>query len=282
MMRKAIDTVGIRDDLLCLGLESNVGTAGSRLSPSQRQQLALARALIKRPYLLVLNEAINALDQSEQDTILDRILDLLDGQGLIWIDREREGLNRFDEVLTLRSGRIVKRRQQDAQTIETEETEDLAGDHTVAEAMSVLQDVPFLQGLEPSTVKLLAYAGDQQHYRAGEIVFREGDEGETACFILDGDAVVSVGMGPARQVVGHLGPGSVVGEIALLLDSPRTATVTADTKLTVLALSRELFVDLMRKDEELGISVMRSLAERLAATMQRIDRDGGLQADTAD
>ena len=271
LMRQAIDSVGIRDDLLCLGLDSNVGTAGSRLSPSQRQKVTLARALIKRPCLLILNEAINALDQSEQDTILDRILDLLGDQGLIWIDREREGFDRFDQILTMRSGRIVKRRERDAGTVETEKAQDGAGDHTVDEAMAVLQRVPFLQGLDPSTVKLLAYAGDQQSYDAGEIVFREGDEGETACFVLDGEATVSIGEDAARHDVGSLEPGDVVGEIALLLDTPRTATVTATSELTVLALSRELFVDLMRKDQELGISVMRTLAERLAATMQRID-----------
>ncbi|MCG8546763.1 MAG: cyclic nucleotide-binding domain-containing protein, partial [Alphaproteobacteria bacterium] len=279
LMRQAIDTVGIRDDLLCLGLDSNVGTAGSRLSPSQRQKLTLARALIKRPCLLILNEAINALDQNEQDKILDRILDLLDGQGLIWIDRERDGLDRFDQILTMRSGRVVKRRQRDAGTVEAEETHDGASDHTVDEAMSVLQRVPFLQGLDPSTVKLLAYAGDQQRYDAGEIVFVEGDEGETACFILDGEATASVGGGPARHVVGQLEPGDVVGEIALLLDAPRSATVTATTELTVLSLSRELFVDLMRKDQELGISVMRTLAERLATALQRIDGGAGHRAD---
>src|SRR3546814_18703700 len=73
-----------RTDTLCpytplvrseVGLDFNVGIGGARLSSVQRQKLALARALLKRPDLLVVNEAVSVLDGSGQTRLVERILD---------------------------------------------------------------------------------------------------------------------------------------------------------------------------------------------------------------
>ncbi|MEM9683926.1 MAG: cyclic nucleotide-binding domain-containing protein, partial [Pseudomonadota bacterium] len=75
-----------------------------------------------------------------------------------------------------------------------------------------------------------------------------------------------VGDGAGRKVVAELGPGEVIGETALLLDTPRSATVAARTDILILSLSRNLFTDLLRKDENFGIAIMRTLARRLVET----------------
>jgi CRP-like cAMP-binding protein len=81
--------------------------------------------------------------------------------------------------------------------------------------------------------------------------------------ILDGEAKVTRG----EHHLGDYGPGDYFGEIALLLDdSPRTATVTAVTDMTLLALTRWDFKALLKTNPEIGVEVMGVLAQRLAAT----------------
>jgi len=274
LMQAVIDDVGIRDDLLAVGLGADVGAGGSRLSPAQRQKMALARCLIKRPEILIVNEAINALDTEEQERILTRVVDEFAGRSVIWVDREQCRRDCFDKIATMRAGKVVDLCDGDAAVVETPDAAAAPGEDTLTEEMRVLLDVPLLQGLDPSTVKLLAYAADRQEFAAGETVFREGDTGDSAAFVLRGAAEACVGGGEdgsPRRILGSIGPGGVIGEITLLLDSPRAATVIATEPLSVLMLSRELFLDLIRKDQQLGLSVMRDLAGRLSDLTKRID-----------
>jgi ABC-type multidrug transport system fused ATPase/permease subunit len=271
LMRDAVTAEGLTDAVTALGLRSTVGTAGSRLSPAQRQKLALARCLVKRPSILIVNEALNALDREEQERILDRIAGYMEGRGLVWVDREGGDLGRFDQVVSMRGGRIAKSERRGRTPAGTAPDGGPQGE-TVDAVMRILIDAPVLRGVDASTVRILAYAGDQQRFRAGEAVLRQGEAGATCCFILEGTAVVSLGDGAARTVVARLGPGEVVGETALLLDAPRSATVSAESDLLILSLSRELFGDLLRKDDKFGLAVMRTLARRLVDTTR--PRDG--------
>lgn len=271
MMRQAVAAAGLSEDVMALGLASAVGTSGSRLSPAQRQKLALARCLVKRPSILIVNEAINALDRDEQGVILGRIVDYLDGCGLVWVDREGADLRRFDRVAMMRGGRIVRAEDHGRRTIGAAPEIEPPGE-TVDAAMRILLAAPVLEGVDPSTARILAYAGDQQRFRAGEDVVRAGEPGESCFFVLEGVAEVSVGSGGGRTVVAELGPGEVIGETALLLNTPRSATVTAASELLVLRLPRDLFGDLLRKDDKFGLAVMRTLARRLVETTK--PRDG--------
>ncbi len=270
LMRQAVAAEGLSETVIALGLQSTVGTAGSRLSPAQRQKLALARCLVKRPAILIVNEAINALDRDEQERILDRIIGYMDGCGLVWIDREGGNLRRFDQVVSMRGGRVTKAERHGRLSVDAAADAVPRGE-TVDAVMRVLLDAPVLEGVDGTTVKILAFAGDQQRFRAGEAVMRQGEAGDTCCFILEGRAAVAVGDGAARKSIATLGPGEVVGETALLLNGPRSATVTAETDLLILSLSRDLFYDLLRKDSKFGLAVMRTLARRMVGTWRPQD-----------
>jgi len=94
--------------LIELGLETPVGVAGGRLSTAQRQKLCLARALLKKPDVLILNEPLSALDPASQDTLMENIISRLDGRGLVWVLNRPELARRFDNVVILDAGRVVE------------------------------------------------------------------------------------------------------------------------------------------------------------------------------
>src|SRR4029434_11057921 len=69
-----LNELGLHNSVIEVGLEYNVGVGGKRLTATQRQKLGIARALTKRPQLLVVNEAVAAFDGRTQDRIRDNIL----------------------------------------------------------------------------------------------------------------------------------------------------------------------------------------------------------------
>jgi MFS family permease len=94
---------------------------------------------------------------------------------------------------------------------------------------------------------------------AGTVVIRQGDPGDRFFVIVDGDVDVSAD----GRAVGRLGPGGTFGEIALLHDVPRTATVTAVTDVRLLALDRDEFLRAITGHEPAGRAVEEQAAERL-------------------
>jgi CRP-like cAMP-binding protein len=132
--------------------------------------------------------------------------------------------------------------------------------------VELLRRVPLFSGMDPTKLKLLAYTSDVVAYHTGQVLFRRGDLGDAAYVIIQGEAEVSIATEAGEIPVAHLSDGDFVGEIAILCDTPRTATVTAASELTALRIRKESFFELLRQFPELSIELTRILAERLTRT----------------
>ena len=88
------------------GSTYHVGTAGSRLSPAQRQRAAIARALLKRPDLLILNEATTALDGPAQAKVNEGLQQEMAGRSLVWVLHRASLARNFDRVLVMSGGKL--------------------------------------------------------------------------------------------------------------------------------------------------------------------------------
>ncbi|HTR84679.1 MAG TPA: ABC transporter transmembrane domain-containing protein [Reyranella sp.] len=107
LIAEVLAELDLRDSVIEAGLEYNVGVAGKRLPATQRQKLGIARALIKRPQLLVVNEAVAVFDGRTQDRIRDNILKEANGRGVIWIANRPGQAEPFDQIVVMQSGRIA-------------------------------------------------------------------------------------------------------------------------------------------------------------------------------
>jgi putative ABC transport system ATP-binding protein len=107
LIAEILDELGLRERVIEVGLDSPAGIGGARLSLPQRQKLALARAILKRPDLLVVDEAIGPLDPAEQQAVLESVLTAFDGRGVVWVLQQNDWAARFDEVLVMRGGRVA-------------------------------------------------------------------------------------------------------------------------------------------------------------------------------
>ena len=107
LLRLVLDELSLRPLVVRVGLEYQVGVGGSRLSPPDRQKIAIARALIKRPVLMVLDQAAGVLDPSAQKRMVESLLAARKGLGVFWALSRLDLADRFDQVLVLDHGRVA-------------------------------------------------------------------------------------------------------------------------------------------------------------------------------
>ena len=104
---EALDELDLRRTLIEGGLDYPVGTGGSRLSEAQRQKLAIAGAVLKRPDLMALNDATVVLDGATETALLDRLKTEFAGRSLVWSLHRPRLASAFDRVLVMEHGRLV-------------------------------------------------------------------------------------------------------------------------------------------------------------------------------
>jgi len=102
-----LDELDLRETVIAVGFNADVGIGGKRLTNAQRQQLAIARALLKQADLVVVNDAVGAMDVATQDRLLALVRKARAGKGLIWCMSRLEGAEGFDQVILLEEGRVT-------------------------------------------------------------------------------------------------------------------------------------------------------------------------------
>jgi len=108
LLRLMLDELDLRPMVLRIGLDFQVGTGGTRLSVSDRQKVALGRALLKRPTLLVLDQATAVMDPPVQERLLQSVLQSRKGCGVVWVLNRAELARSFDYVLVLERGKLAE------------------------------------------------------------------------------------------------------------------------------------------------------------------------------
>jgi putative ABC transport system ATP-binding protein len=108
LVRELLEDLGLRPMVVQIGLDYQVGVGGARLPIADRQKIAIVRALLKRPLLLVLDRAASVLDPGSQVKVLEGILAERKGQGVVWALQRPELANRFGTVLVIDHGRLAE------------------------------------------------------------------------------------------------------------------------------------------------------------------------------
>jgi CRP-like cAMP-binding protein len=141
---------------------------------------------------------------------------------------------------------------------------------SLAKDVEVLRNIPLFAKVEPAKLKLLAFTSERLEYLAGDELFRQGDYGDAAYIIIEGKADILVDSPKGAVKVATLGRNDIIGEIAILCDVPRTATVVAQSPLETLRVSKDGFFHLVTQFPQVGIEVMSELASRLNSTTQAL------------
>jgi putative ABC transport system ATP-binding protein len=107
-MTQRLDDLGLRHVVIEVGLDYEVGVGGKRLSSVQRQKLGLARALLKQPDVLIVNEAVAVMDGATQSRLLESVLKARAGRGVIWTLQRPSMADHFQRLVVMQGGRVVE------------------------------------------------------------------------------------------------------------------------------------------------------------------------------
>tara|TARA_R110002094_G_scaffold184662_1_gene161430 strand:- start:352 stop:813 length:462 start_codon:yes stop_codon:yes gene_type:complete len=143
---------------------------------------------------------------------------------------------------------------------------------SLKEEVEILRQIPLFAKIDPSRIKLLAFTSERLTFQPDDIVCKQGDIGDAAYFIMAGEADVIVDTPSGPLTVATLGKNDVVGEIAILIDIPRTATIKAKTELTTLKITKDVFFRMVIEFPEMAVEMMRVLAERLVRTTDDLQK----------
>src|SRR5438093_11202698 len=123
-------------------------------------------------------------------------------------------------------------------------------------------------------LKAVLVQGQLQEYGPGEVVFRQGDEGDRLYIVKSGALEVLASPTDAAEPipVAYLGPGEVLGELALLTGSPRSASVRAPEYAELFTVDKAVFLDFMKTLPAFARNLCLVLAKRLEATTLKVPR----------
>lgn len=143
---------------------------------------------------------------------------------------------------------------------------------SLSEEVDLLQRIPLFSNIEASKLKLLAFTSERLKFRREKELFRQGEVADAAYIIVSGSVDILVQTQEGTVKVASAEKNDIVGEIGILCDVPRTATVIATEDIEVLKISKELFFRMLSEFPQMALEIMRELAKRLELTTSKLTR----------
>ena len=246
------------------GYDTIVGERGSRLSGGQRQRVAIARAIVRDPAILVLDEATSALDPSTESAIHETLKRLAATRTVVEVTHRLSSVVEHDRIFVLDKGRLIEsgthqqlleqhgeyfqlwNKQSGIKISEDGQRVDITVER--------LRAIPILSQLEDEMLGELAKLFTIERCPESRLVIRQGDMMVEKFYVIArGKVKVTKRDDPGddeRQLT-VLSDGDHFGEIALIKDVPRTATIRTVTPCIFLTLQRAQFLDLVGRDPQL-------------------------------
>lgn len=273
-LEQAAKLAGLHQVILDLpkGYASQLGEGRISLSGGQRQRLGIARALLRKPEVLILDEPTSALDIATEQQLQKTLEQICTKRTSLWVTHRLEQAARCDYVMVLDQGRILEAGSHQALL-------DYQGQYAsmwrkqagfsfqgASAKISVerLAQISLFSGLGSEILTIIAESFASQTAHAGELLVQQGDVGDRFFMIARGMVeVYRVGESGSEQSLAILSDGDSFGEIALLAERPRTANVRAMLETTLLSLSKAQLDRLIEQAPSLGTRMRVTAIERL-------------------
>jgi ATP-binding cassette subfamily B protein len=255
------------------GFRTQVGDGGSKLSGGQRQRVAIARAFLREAPILLLDEATSALDAKSQALVDDSIAALRGHRTVLESTHRVARFENFDRILVFDKGKLVQNGSHSellAQGgIYGELWSRVQGLQLDENGMSVgitlggLRSFSFFAHCSDATLAGLAEAFLPERVAENRNVFCEGDPGQRFYIIVRGNVAIMRNQpdGTQRRIA-TLREGEFFGELALVKDVARTATVQTLTECQFLTLHRAQFLALLESEPQVKSMVMKEIERR--------------------
>ena len=211
-----------------VGLANRVTYKPRNLSIGQRQRVAIARALVNRPQVILADEPTAALDKESGANVVRLLRQRADEQGVavMIVTHDNRILNAADRIVNMVDGHVVS-------NIRVKETMVIC---------TILRKCPLFKELSPSDLTDIAQHMQEETFEPGAVIIRQGDIGDKFYVIARGRTEIIIEAAKDTRTAATLEEGGFFGEVALLRDQPRNATVRALGPVTAYTLSKPDFL----------------------------------------
>ncbi|WP_298835797.1 ABC transporter transmembrane domain-containing protein [uncultured Roseobacter sp.] len=256
IVSSALEAQGLRPDVMALIYDLPLGRNGGDLPAVFAEPLALCRAAVKRPDILILEQALAGFDQSVRVQMHRNLCRLLPDTMLIYLGESFEERDVFDVHIEIVQGRLI-----------TDGTGAVPADETAAGAdlmrkVRALEATDLFSGLSRRQLRLLAFGARWYRAAPGETIFTKNDDPvDGAYMILSGTAgLYNPDADTGIQQIALAGPGQLVGELGLIRNVPRALTLRAETDFEALRLGTEEFLAVVENDAATSFRLLQVVA----------------------
>ena len=137
--------------------------------------------------------------------------------------------------------------------------------------VEVLRRVPMFSRLDPPKLKLLAFTSQYLILEDREELFHRGEPADAAYVIVSGLAEVLSETKKGAIPIALMHKNQLFGEMGIIDNAPRSATIRAKGKLTLLRIADDMFLQLITENPQVALAVMRELSAKLANNLQRFN-----------
>ncbi|MHA7965230.1 ABC transporter transmembrane domain-containing protein [Paenibacillus sp. CAU 1782] len=255
------------------GYDTEIHHEGGTLSGGERQRLSIARALLRKPKLLLLDEVTAALDPVTEAEINALLLQLRGKQTLVSVTHRLASIEHADCIHVFHNGTIEESgTHQELMLLggrykslwDKQHGLHLSPDGSSASVDAArLAELGFFAGIELGLLEEIARSFATETFNEGDTVVREGQQGDKFYLIVRGKFDILKESGDGEKIrLATLLDGDHFGEIALLRNIPRTATVMAAAPSVLLSIRREAFNRLISAQPQIRTMLEQSLEKR--------------------
>jgi len=253
-IQEAARSADIHDWIMTLPeiYDTQVGEAGSKLSGGQRQRIAIARALVRKPKILILDEAFSALDPATELSISETIKKLAKKMTIISITHNLASVSDFNHIFVMTDGKVLEqgshKKLLSQQGLYYELWQKQTGLFFKKDTQEFeittdrLAKIPLLSEINQKDLEKVKERLTTESFEQGKEILCQGDPGRRFYFIAKGRVEIEKTTSDGKVL--HLGVkeiGDFFGEVSLISNCPITATVRARDNTICLALSRDHF-----------------------------------------
>jgi ABC-type multidrug transport system fused ATPase/permease subunit len=229
---------------------------GTNLPALMTETLAISRATIKRPQVLILNDVLASFDTHTRNGLHDRLRGLLPEATIICLQPSFDDTSGFDAQYVLQQGRMSSL----ADDTHTEEDDTVSAD--LSRKLRALEQTDLFSGLDRKQLRLLAFSARWYNAKVGEYVFHKDDDPFSGAYlVVEGEADLLLPVPDKDDVlIATSGPGKLVGELGLIRNEPRALDMRAKSELTCLRIGAEEFLDVVGNDARTAYKLLQVVA----------------------
>ncbi len=257
---------GLKRAVALLIWDVEVGLGGANLPPVGHERIAVVRAVIKRPDILVLDRALASHDPSARQATRDKLRALLPETTLIFLEPQIVQPESYDLVLQIRDGRVVS-----AEGSGAEEALEPTAAKDLARKLRVLEKVSLFGGLDRAQLRLLAFSSQWFEAPEGEVLFRKDEAADGAYLLVSGKAELRWPEArPGFETVTDVEPGRLIGDLSVIMGRPRVFDMVVTEDARGLRIGGQELLDVIESDATVATSLLRTVSGYLNEVASRL------------